>query len=408
MQVLCKLLLYSFYITGVYDPLYSAVYLMKHLESDVMWYKPSSFPSPKSFTLSFTSDICLLPDTCTEEGNMVTDQFGRLCNCTNSQLVSCCRYRQDWTSLSMEEKQRYINAVKMIANNSQFQQLYNQLVQTYRSSFDTIAQSTVSATSQFFPWQRYFLLEYEDLLRLIDTRITIPYWDWSLLPNDPYSSPVFDPQNGFGDSSDNVTTCVNSGPFRVGEFEVTASAGGGCLRRLYSNLMFPSRQIVNNILSLQASRFNEFHNSLQLFIQLNIRCFVGGQMCSMDAANDPLYPLHLTRVDIVLDEWQNSSPDRAAARYANENTQLVLSFDNSLVISSFSNNRDLPYGTCIQYAELQAQVQLSQSSIGSSTRSIQQSDRPSSQRRMDCISEAQMKQLQMSEWEKNFMRRRCD
>ena len=307
----------------------------------------------------------------------------------------------------MEGKQRYINAVKTIANNSQFQQLYNQLVQTYRSSFDTIAQSTRSAISQFFPWQRYFLLEYEDLLRLIDTRITIPYWDWSLLPNDPYSSPVFDPQSGFGDSSDNATTCVNSGPFRVGEFEVTASAGGGCLRRLYSNVMYPSRQIVSNILSLQASRFNEFHNSLQLFIQLNIRCFVGGQMCSMDAANDPLYPLHLTRVDIVLDEWQNSSPDRAAARYASENIPLALSFDNSLVVSNFSNNRDLPYGTCIQYAELQAQVQSSQSSIANSARNIQQSDRPSSQRRMDCISEEQMDQLQMSEWEKTFMRRKC-
>ena len=334
---------------------------------------------------------------------MVLDQFGRLCNCTNSQLASCCRYRQDWTSLSMEEKQRYINAVKTIANNSQFQQLYNQLVGIYRTSFDTIAQSTVSAISQFFPWQRYFLLEYEDLLRLTDTRITIPYWDWTLLPNDPYSSPVFDPQNGFGNSSDDATMCVNSGPFREGEFEVTASAGGGCLRRLYSNLMYPSRQIVSNLLSLQANRFNEFHNSLQLFIQLNIRCFVGGQMCSMDAANDPLYPLHLTRVDIVLDEWQNSSPDRAAARYANENTPLVLSFDNSLVVSNFSNDRDLPYGTCIQYAELQAS---SQSSRAGSARNIPQSGRPSSQR-INCISEAQMEQLRMSEWEKIFMRRKC-
>lgn len=337
---------------------------------------------------------------------MVLDQFGRLCNCTNSQLASCCRYRQDWTSLSMEEKQHYINVVKTIANNSQFQQLYNQLVGIYRTSFDTIAQSTASAISQFFPWQRYFLLEYEDLLRLIDTRITIPYWDWTLLPNDPYSSPVFDPQNGFGNSSDDATMCVNTGPFREGEFEVTASAGGGCLRRLYSNLMYPSRQIVSNLLSLQADRFNEFHNSLQLFIQLNIRCFVGGQMCSMDAANDPLYPLHLTRVDIVLDEWQNSSPDRAAARYANENTPLVLSFDNSLVVSNFSNNRDLPYDTCIQYAELQAQVQTSLSSRAGSARNVPQSGRPSSQR-INCISEAQMELLHMSEWEKIFMRRKC-
>ena len=36
MQVLCKLLLYHFYIIGVYDPLYSAVHPMKYLESDVI------------------------------------------------------------------------------------------------------------------------------------------------------------------------------------------------------------------------------------------------------------------------------------------------------------------------------------------------------------------------------------
>ena len=38
MHVLCKLLLYNFYITGVYELLYSAVHPMKYLRSDVMWY----------------------------------------------------------------------------------------------------------------------------------------------------------------------------------------------------------------------------------------------------------------------------------------------------------------------------------------------------------------------------------
>ena len=41
MQVLCKLLLYNFYLIGVYDPLYSAVHPMKYIESDVML---ASFP----------------------------------------------------------------------------------------------------------------------------------------------------------------------------------------------------------------------------------------------------------------------------------------------------------------------------------------------------------------------------
>lgn len=300
--------------------------------------------------------------------------------------------------------QRYISAIKTIATNPQFQELYNQLVQKYRTSFDTVAQSTVSNSSQFFPWQRYFLLEYEDLLRLVDTEITIPYWDWTLLPSTPYDSTVFDPQTGFGNSADSNTTCVNSGPFREGEFEVTPSAGGGCLRRLYNNRTYPSRQLIEqDILSQPASNFEEFHSSLQLFIHLNLRCFVGGHMCSMDAANDPLYPLHLTRVDLMLNRWQSSSPDRAAVRYMNENIPLALSLDDSSLVSAFSSNTDLPYGTCIIYAQLLEPVQ----STVSLSRNIQQSDQFSLQTRMDCLSEAQMEQLHMPDKDRAFMRRKC-
>ena len=39
MQVLCKVLFYGSYITGVYGLLYSAVHPMKYLDSDVMWCK---------------------------------------------------------------------------------------------------------------------------------------------------------------------------------------------------------------------------------------------------------------------------------------------------------------------------------------------------------------------------------
>ena len=300
--------------------------------------------------------------------------------------------------------QRYISAVKTIATNPQFQELYNQLVQNYRTSFDTVAQSTVSNSSQFFPWQRYFLLEYEDLLRLVDTEITIPYWDWTLLPSTPYDSTVFDSQTGFGNSADSNTTCVNSGPFREGEFEVTPSAGGGCLRRLYNNRTYPSRQLIEqDILSQPASNFEEFHSSLQLFIHLNLRCFVGGHMCSMDAANDPLYPLHLTRVDLTLNRWQSSSPDRAAVRYMNENIRLALSLDDNLLVSDFSSNTDLPYGTCIIYSQLLEPVQ----STVSLSRNIQQSDQFSLQTRMDCLSEVQMEQLHMPDKDRAFMRRKC-
>ena len=188
----------------------------------------------------------------------------------------------------------------------------------------------------------------------MNSSITIPYWDWTLLPTDPYSSPVFDPVTGFGNSSNSTTTCVTSGPFRENIFQVTPLAGKECLRRTYSDLNYPSRSIIQSeALDFSALRFDDFQRSLQLFFHLNIRCFIGGHMCEPNASNDPLYLLHLARIDLILDFWQSMDATRANARYSGDNTPLVLTFDNNLIVSNFLSNRNLPYNVSVQYAPLQ-------------------------------------------------------
>ncbi len=286
---------------------------------------------------------------------ITADQFGRSCMCVNGQLQSCCRPRPDWSTLSDEEKLRYISAVLQVSTESTYQQLYYKLVEDYTSSFDTIAQVTDGETSHFFPWHRYFLLMYEDLLRLVDQRITIPYWDWTRLPSMPYEAEVFDPTTGFGNASSSDTDCVTTGPFAEGVFQVTPEAGGGCLERQYNEeYVFPSRDLLDTeVLRYIAAEFTEFHRTLRISGWLNVRCFVGGHMCFRTAANDPLYPLHVARVDLVLDQWQSLDADRAEARYATESDPLVLTLDDGLIISDFSSNRALPYEVSVCYGALQ-------------------------------------------------------
>ncbi len=272
----------------------------------------------------------------------------------DGKITSCCRYRQDWTTLSPTEKQRYINTVKTVSTSPQFQPLYNELVKRYKDSFNTIAQYSMSETSQFFPWHRYFLLEYENLLRMVEPSVTVPYWDWSLKPTRPYESPVFDSESGFGNSADNITMCVKTGPFREGQFIVTPSAKGTCLKREYDVFQYPSRShIEDEFLSLGAENFDQFHSSIQLFVSLNTRCFVGGHMCTTEAANDPLYLLQVSRIDLILERWQRMDSDRASVRYQGEKDPLVLTFDDSLTVSDFSHNSALPYSVCVKYAPLQ-------------------------------------------------------
>ena len=301
--------------------------------------------------------MCLIPpplrsavstSECSEEGDSVLDECGQECTCVNGRYTNCCRVRPDYAAMTTTEKLRYINTVLLVTTDAHYKPRYEALVATYTSSYETLAHNTDPNTSQFFVWTRYFLLEYENLLREVDCRITIPYWDWTVLPLNPYMSPVFDPTTGFGDSSRESDICVANGQFSYENFVVTPSAGGGCLTRDYRLQMYPTRAIIEqDVLTLPAEEFDEFHQFLQLFIFSNIRCFIGGHMCSPDAANDPLYLLHLAQTDFIFDRWQHVDAARLKVRYAEDTTPLAL-IPGARVLD-YADNQGLPDGTRVCY-----------------------------------------------------------
>ncbi|XP_003387839.1 PREDICTED: sushi, von Willebrand factor type A, EGF and pentraxin domain-containing protein 1-like isoform X2 [Amphimedon queenslandica] len=278
------------------------------------------------------------------------DSCGQLCSCVNGYLTDCCRLRHDFASYSKEEKERYINAVTTVSTNPAYKSKYVTLLEKYKSSFDTPAQESDPQSSQFFVWNRFFLLEYEDLLREVDCRITMPYYDWTILNTSPYIHPVYDDTVGFGKSSRSSDNCVSSGPFNFNEYSLIDSAGGGCLKREYSNMKFPSRALIErDVLTRPASEFSAFQRSLQLFIHTNVRCFIGGTMCTTDAANDPLFPLHLTMLDYLFSRWQSFDDLRLKVRYSTDNSPLALASD--FTVAQFHDNSNLPNDLAVCYAE---------------------------------------------------------
>lgn len=263
-------------------------------------------------------------DSCSNNGTTVYDNCDQRCTCVNGQFVDCCRVRADFSSLSQKDKHRLISAMITISSDWEIKPRYDALVALYRSSFETLAQSTNPTVSQFLPWNRFALIQYENLLREVDCEITLPYWDWTALPLNPYFAPVFSPKTGFGDSSRANDTCVSNGPFNFTAFEITPSAGGGCLQRQYRMQMFPTRAIIErDLLTLPEDSFIQFHQLLQIFVHTNVRCYVGGQMCSNDAANDPLYFLHLAQIDFIFDRWQRV--DSSHVHFVDDDRSLSLS-----------------------------------------------------------------------------------
>lgn len=291
--------------------------------------------------------------TCSGTGETV-DSRGMLCNCTEGQLQSCCRYRREWNTLSSTEKQNYLTTIHTVATDARYKQLYNNLIALHKTSYEpgrSAQNPNNPLVSQFIPWHRYFLLEYEDLIRLVDSSITVPYWDWTPMNTAPYSLPIFSPVIGFGNSSNASTGCVNTGPFREGAFTTTPSAGGGCLERDYDQTIFPTRMSINDIIAENV--FTRAHTAIQHFIHINVRCLVGGHMCNDDAANDPLYITLLATIDQIMSQWQARSPMREAVRYASDSTPLDINLGQGLVVSDFALNSNLPNGISVCYSSSQ-------------------------------------------------------
>lgn len=68
----------------------------------------------------------------------------------------------------------------------------------------------------FLPWHRWFVLQYENLLREIDCRITVPYWASAEEANDALASDTWNSgDHGLGGNGSGSSNCVQDGPFRA-------------------------------------------------------------------------------------------------------------------------------------------------------------------------------------------------
>ena len=283
------------------------------------------------------------------EGKEHFDRYHRKCKCVNGNFQQCHRLRKDYTGLISNDRSNYINTFLGVVQDPIYNPRYTKLIDTYTNTYlNNITQSTTPSVSQFFMFNRYFLLEFEDLLKDFDQNLTIPFYDWTPFPKSPYTAAVWGNKDGFGDTAQPSDMCVNTGPVRASKYSVTPLSGGGCLKREYKNMRFPSRDVIErNLLPLPDSEFAQFHRFLHLLVAINIQCFVGGTMCSSSAANDPVHILHLSQLDSILTRWQSFGQGRESIRYLGDTSPLLGSSGHT--VEQFVDSLDLPYLTSLVY-----------------------------------------------------------
>ena len=147
----------------------------------------------------------------------------------NGQICSNPRIRKSWTELSNEEKSRFVNAVTQIKSKppqtSSATNRYEDFVITH-----DLYKSRAHNISAFLPWHRHFINEFEKELQLIDSSITLPFWDWASDSSNPAASSVL-ANDAFGGDGDPQTGCVRDGAFANWQ---TAYPSNHCLQRQFN------------------------------------------------------------------------------------------------------------------------------------------------------------------------------
>lgn len=253
--------------------------------------------TPFSYKFHYLSDISR---KC-RNGRIVYDECGRKCRCVNGKLMSCCRQRKEFTDMSYSERVRYINTVKIASTNPAYKTQYESLLTLHRTIFFT----PIHERDYFLPWHRWFILQYENLLRQIDCRITVPYWDWSLVGGSPFTSSVWSAgPGGLGGNGVPGGSCVNTGPFRSQVWSLPGS--NGCLRRNFAGTA-PDEIAVQNLLSTSSSNFVDFEDMLRVQFHDFVHCIIDGTMCTTNSAYAPEFFLHHGFIDKIWWDWQKQS-----------------------------------------------------------------------------------------------------
>ena len=206
--------------------------------------------------------------------------------------------------MTVAERTKYINTIKIASTDSRYKAEYDRLLTSHRKLFP----SDIHEQVNFLPWHRWFILQYENLLRRIDCTVTVAYWDWSLVSGTAWRGEQqdvwFTGDSGYGGNG--VTPCVRTGPFREAVWRLVPSAGSVCLARQFSGRP-PDSIAVQQVLNTPATNFSYFEVALRGNLHDTVHCLVGATMCSDDAASAPEFFLHHGFIDKLWADWQAKS-----------------------------------------------------------------------------------------------------
>jgi tyrosinase len=236
--------------------------------------------------------------------------------------------RKNQRNLTSAEKRGFVNALLELKRRGEYEDFIRLHIQFYASDAQDGPRAGHMAPS-FFPWHRYFLLEFERALQRVDPKVTVPYWDWTTDNTPAATLWAEDFLGGSGRARDQQ---VMTGPFahRAGNWKI--KAGVTETKFLTRNLGRPAAPVtlptkdelawamdekVYDTAPWDSTAPSGFRNRLEGWLpggagrwrnHNRVHRWVGGHMLGGASPNDPVFWLHHAFVDLLWDRWQRRHP----------------------------------------------------------------------------------------------------
>ncbi|WP_053728212.1 tyrosinase family protein [Streptomyces sp. WM6378] len=237
--------------------------------------------------------------------------------------------RKNQRNLTSAERRAFVNAVLELKRTG----VYDQFVRTHIAFYVSDGSAGLRVAHMapsFLPWHRRFLLVFEQALQRVNSRVTLPYWDWTR-DNSPASSLWSD--DFMGGNGRRGDFQVMTGPFAYvrGQWEISVNVTEGrFLTRDMGRPMNPIRlptpddvaralaDPVYDVAPWNSTSRTGFRNKIEgwttgsgeaRFRNHNqVHRWVSGIMVGAAAVNDPVFWLHHAYIDSLWSRWQAAHP----------------------------------------------------------------------------------------------------
>lgn len=235
--------------------------------------------------------------------------------CKDGQASKCYRIRKEFTTMTIEERVRFIQTIQKANLDPNYRDEFSRLTDIHLQQFF----HGVHTVNFFLPWHRWYLYEFENFLRRIDCRVTIPYWDWARVTEtiwrENHARDIWNPgPHGLGGNGrQEEDYCVMDGPFRKGKWYQSKKSGSGCLKRNFHYSRKP--RDTTAIRKTISSKFSVFEYNVRKVFHNEIHCLIGGTMKSNRSAQSPEFWLHHAFLDKIWVEYQERGDEQRNEYY---------------------------------------------------------------------------------------------